>query len=221
MVFDFDGTLAELTIDFSVMKANARAIARAYLTDPLPGDSLPVLEWADLVAATLAGHDPKRAKTYFAETHAMIQDMEMEGARQGSLFPFTRPLLEQLALHGTATAIITRNCARAVHSVFPDLDGLCPVFLARDHVDRVKPDPGHLLAALDKVECSPDKALMVGDHPLDVETGKRAGAQTAGVATGRMSLADLQQAGADHTAQDMATLARDLARAGIWPELKL
>lgn len=47
---------------------------------------------------------------------------------------------------------------------------------------------------------------MVGDHPIDIETGKRAGAMTAGVATGRISVSELRQAGADFVAEDCMQL---------------
>jgi len=39
--------------------------------------------------------------------------------------------------------------------------------------------------------------IMVGDHPLDIQTGKRVGARTIGVLTGRTKREEFEQAGAD------------------------
>ena len=38
-----------------------------------------------------------------------------------------------------------------------------------------KPDPRHLLAALDIMKTSPKNAIMIGDHANDVNAGRAAG----------------------------------------------
>ncbi|NTW37981.1 MAG: HAD family hydrolase, partial [Syntrophobacteraceae bacterium] len=81
-------------------------------------------------------------------------------------------------------AVITRNCEEAVRLVFPDVDRYCGGLLARDHVPKVKPDPDHLLRALEVLACGVEGVVMVGDHPLDVETGKRAECSRPGFPAG-------------------------------------
>ena len=80
--------------------------------------------------------------------------------------------------------------------------------LTRDEAAYVKPDPRHLLDALAVLGAAPERSLMVGDHPMDLATGKAAGTLTAGVASGRVSLADLQRAGADYLAEDIGELVK-------------
>ena len=137
-------------------------------------------------------------------------NMEMEAANKGSLFPFTRSILTDLLQRNIKIAIITRNCERAVRLVFPDLDRFCGGFLAREHVPRIKPDPDHLLRALRQVEATPEAALMVGDHPIDIKTGQDAGVMTAGVWSGRASQEDLDKSGAKWTARNCLELIRVL-----------
>lgn len=48
-----------------------------------------------------------------------------------------------------------------------------------------------------------DEALVVGDTPLDVESGRGAGARTVGVATGLWTAEDLSRAGADVVLSDL------------------
>jgi len=50
---------------------------------------------------------------------------------------------------------------------------------------------------MEKIKGTPTSTLMVGDHPLDIETGRQAGTFTAGVLTGHFQEIDFLRAGAD------------------------
>lgn len=200
IIFDFDGTLAELRLDFPEMKRRLGVLAQEYFPERLEPPNVPALEWLEVLSTRLQQNDETAAQEFEARAHALIQAMEIEAAHGGSLFPFTRALLTGLRKEGIKVAIITRNCEEAVRMVFPDIDRYCAGFLARDHVHRVKPDPDHLLHALQQLAASPESALMVGDHPLDMQTGKSAGVLTAGVWSGNASAEDLARAGASITA---------------------
>ena len=47
-----------------------------------------------------------------------------------------------------------------------------------DDAERSKPDPDIIVAALKKSRASPDRAVMVGDTPYDIEAARRAGLAT-------------------------------------------
>ncbi|WP_461208967.1 HAD family hydrolase [Desulfocurvus sp. DL9XJH121] len=210
VVFDFDGTLAELTIDFQHMKRELLAEARrADSTVPPPGN-MPALEWMDREERRLARRDPDAARDFALRLGAVVRRVETEAAARGRLFPFARPLLASLAEAGVRTAIITRNCSEAVGAVFPDAARAAGVVLSRDDVGRVKPDPEHLMRALDVLGVAPEQALMVGDHVMDIETGRRAGADAAGVLTGSSSRDEFLAAGACRVADDAQALLRDV-----------
>lgn len=210
IVFDFDGTLAELRLDFEEMKRRLGQVGSSYISfDPCP-DTLPALEWLETLVAQLRKIDAAAAVELQHRAHALIVNMELEAAHQGALFPFTRNVLTGLAAKNIKPVIITRNCERAVRIVFPDLDRYCLGLLARDHVPRVKPDPDHLFRALQHVAAPARNALMVGDHPLDIQTGKRAGILTAGVWSGRASQQDLIDSGAHWTARNCLELMQTL-----------
>jgi phosphoglycolate phosphatase len=208
-VFDFDGTLAELRLDFDWMKLKLGLLAGEFLPEvELP--PLRVLEWLEELRQEVSRREPQRLSEFLGRADRLIQDMEIDAARRGSLFPFTRPMLEGLQLQGIKAAVITRNCEEAVRLVFPDVDRYCGGLLARDHVPKVKPDPDHLLRALEVLACGVEGVVMVGDHPLDVETGKRAGVLTAGVSSGRIALEELARSGADWVAADCRDLMEQL-----------
>ena len=204
-VFDFDGTLAVLRLDFAEMKRRLNSLAGACLAATPPEPFLPVLEWLAWLENSIQESTGGTAN-FRNRALQLISEMEVEAARNGELFPFTRPLLKKLAEKGARTAIITRNCEAAVKLVFPDICNCCSAFLPRDHVLSPKPDPSHLVRALELIGGNPRTALMIGDHPLDIQTGKAAGVMTAGVHSGNSGKDELIKAGADWIAGDCQEL---------------
>lgn len=204
VVFDFDGTLARLTIDFAELNA---AVRRAVLDifPQAPPFTPPALEWV-AVCLKAASHEPELALRIKEQAEATLLAVEVAAAKQGALFPHTRPLLAHLRAQGAACGVITRNCRPAVLTVFPDLEKFCPL-LAREDVPAPKPDPAHLLRMLDMLGVAPQDSLMVGDHPMDILTGRRAGTMTLGVTCGHCSQDQLRAAGPDAIMEHCGLLA--------------
>lgn len=191
LVFDFDGTLAELNIDFGLMRERVLELARrmGYAAPPPQGYLL------EQVAAI----DQALGNGFSRAAARLIQDVEVEAAGRGRLFPFTLTLLERCRALGLGPAVITRNCGPAVRALLPGADQLCAAFLPREAVARVKPHPGHVLDALARLGQPPEHAAMVGDHPTDMEAARAAGCLAVGVASGRVGQAELKKAGAELT----------------------
>jgi len=208
VLFDFDGTLAESALDFSVMREQAAEAIASLTALPMPKDR-PLMEALAEVCAVL---DTDTAFRVRERAMQAIAEVEVEAAGRARLFPFTLPMLEALRAQGTATAVITRNCPEAVFRVFPTLLEHVACVLTRDDVSRVKPHPEHINTALAIVGCKPGQSLMVGDHPMDIEAGKRAGTLTAGVASGETPYEGLQAADPDWLAPDAGELMRRLGR---------
>jgi phosphoglycolate phosphatase len=72
-----------------------------------------------------------------------------------------------------------------------------------------------LIRALDAIHADFATAVMVGDHPLDIQTGKAAGIRTAGVASGNVSKEELLRNGADWVAGDCEDLLAILTGRGL------
>jgi len=182
VIFDMDGTLVQLTIDFEGMKAEVRGIAAHYGVEiDTRRRELLALEFIADVAAELGQHLPQRAACFEREAHEAIEAIELEAAQRADLFPGVPELLARLRERGLQLGVITRNCRMAARTVLESLGPLVGVVLTRDDVPAVKPDPLHLRQALDLLGVRGDRSLMVGDHPLDVITGQAVGAFTAGV----------------------------------------
>jgi phosphoglycolate phosphatase len=55
---------------------------------------------------------------------------------------------------------------------------------------------------MDSLKISGKEAMMVGDHIIDIQAGKRVGMKTVGVLTGRTKKEEFESAGADYVLRD-------------------
>jgi len=197
IIFDFDGTLATLNIDFQKMREFIRVLILSYGISEDSLRSTFVLEMIDAAFELLNQCSPQKAKAFLSEAHAFIEKIELEAADKGELFDDTKLLLTSLQSKNISCGIITRNCAKAVKTVFPDILSHCSVVICRDDVTKVKPHPEHISLALTKLGSSARNTLMIGDHPIDITTGRNAGTKTCGVLSGRCQENDFIEVRAD------------------------
>lgn len=206
-LFDFDGTLAELQIDFSALRREILSLADGLgLNHPAMPDPPYLLELTRALRDQISARDPRKAELLFSRSMALIEEKEQEAASPANLFPYTKKALDFLIRADYRVAILTRNSGLSVRRVFPDLDRYCHLFLPRETVDRPKPDPGHVQTAIRGLEVEPHQALMVGDHPLDILSGREGGLKTVGVLTGKTRAPDLEAARPDLILPDVEAL---------------
>jgi phosphoglycolate phosphatase len=142
--------------------------------------------------------NPSGAETFYQESHHILHEVEMRAADKGKLIPEAEATLKSLREKGIKVGIITRNCEDAVRRVFPNIDQFCDVFISRNSVKKVKPHPDHLSSAMKALEIAGEEAVMIGDHTIDIQAGKRVGMRTIGVLTGRTKREEFEKAGADY-----------------------
>ena len=81
-------------------------------------------------------------------------------------------------------------------------------FTTSDDVERTKPEPDLVVAAMEKAES--EGAVMVGDSTWDVEAAGRAGLETVAVLTGGFSESELLDAGATGVYESLEDLLSDI-----------
>lgn len=197
-VFDFDGTLAKLNIDFPAMRDRIPTLLRSYGVDPDGLGKLLVLEMIDAGSRIIAKDRPDKATEFTERANAVIYDIEMDGARKGNLFDGIDDVLGELRYRGKKIGVVTRNCLDAVRKLYPHIDTFSDIIVTRESRTKPKPHPEHLETALTKLGSSPQTSVMIGDHPMDILVGKRVGTHTVGVLTGHSDITLMREAGADH-----------------------
>lgn len=206
VLFDFDGTLAQTDLDFALMRVRVHEALEkclpASITDQYDFKK-PALEALNQLMPLIPD---EQAEDIRARAEQAIIDFEVEAAQTGSLYPFTRPALDEFLARGIKIGIVTRNCIQSVGIVFPDYRDYCSVIRTRHDVARVKPHPEHLWSALEPLQIAPAQALMVGDHPTDIRAGRDAGCKCAGVLTGAGTPENMRAAAPDYLADDLGKL---------------
>ena len=198
VVFDFDGTLAVLNIDFSSMRERVFNLMKRYGVREELIEEKYLLEIIDEVYQILWEKSPSDAEEFYQEAHRILYEIELRAAEDGRLIPEVERTLKILRGRGIKIGIVTRNCEDAVRKVFPDIDDYCDVFISRNSIKKVKPHPDHLTSAMKMLDVSGEEAVMVGDHTIDIQAGKKVGMKTIGVLTGRTKREDFEKAGADY-----------------------
>jgi len=197
ILFDYDGTLAVLNLDFAAMRQQLLAFTVAQGITHQELHSLDILEMLDWATAWLRQRHPEQAVRYAREAEQLIQNIEVEAAHSSGLLPGVPELLAALRQEQIGVGIVTRNCDAAVRVTFPHIDTYCQAFVPRDRVTQVKPHPAHLQVALDCLGTTPERALMVGDGAMDIQAGKALGMFSIGVLSGSSPRAKLLAQGAD------------------------
>jgi phosphoglycolate phosphatase len=204
LIFDFDGTLAHLNIDFLAMSDDVQELARSMGYAQAWPDQGYLLEQVDEVAAEIGDG-------FYERAHQLMQEREINAAKEGGLFPFTMRLLAEAAEAGYLLGVVSRNCRVAIETAFPSIGQYCGVFLPREEAPQPKPHPGQVLAACERLELEPAMTAMVGDHPTDMMAGQAAGCLCIGVTSGRQDGDSLKEAGAQVILPDASELLTALA----------
>lgn len=93
------------------------------------------------------------------------------------LLPGTKALLEALHASNIAAAVVSTDITSRATSAMQVL-GIAQYFTAiigGDAVVHTKPAPDLAQAALTLGRCSPSRAVVIGDHPVDIQMGHNAG----------------------------------------------
>lgn len=165
-----------------------------------------VLEMIDAGRKIISKHHPHREVEFFSQAMEIVTCIEMEGAKNGRLFPGIIEMFLALRKKRIKTGIVTRNCREAVLTLFPDIHQYCGAVITRELTDRVKPHPDHVTQALETLESPSHRSAMVGDHPMDIHAGRQAGTYTVGVLSGYAGWELLAQSRPDLIIETAATI---------------
>ena len=124
------------------------------------------------------------------------------------LFPEVKETLEWLHGKGYVLTVASSRHSSSLNAFLRDM-GIAECFqyvLGADNVAKAKPDPEPVLQTLRDFGYKADEALVVGDMPVDILMGARAGAGTVGVTYGNSNRPELTKAGADYVLDHFSEL---------------
>jgi HAD superfamily hydrolase (TIGR01509 family) len=161
-IFDLDGTLIELNLDFERIR-HALGIKERFILEAI---------------SKLNDERLKREKL------EILKRFEIESALRSNLMPYAREIIEKLDELGLKKGIVTRNCRESVNIILKRFDLKFDFVITREDAEP-KPSPKPIQLALKLTKSEPSKSITVGDFKFDLIAGKKAGTKTALVLTER------------------------------------
>ena len=215
VVLDIDGTLVDTNYQHAI--AWHRALRAHDYTVQLWEIHRHIGMGGDQIVAALAGEEAERD-----DGHAI---REAEGEAYGELIGEVQAmhgateLLRELREDGAKAILASSAKAEEAEHYVDLLDArdLVEGWTTSADVERTKPHPDLVNAALEKVGCD-GPAVMVGDSTWDVKAADAAGIPTLAVLTGGFSEEELREAGAAHVCESIGELRKDrdvLARLAV------
>jgi HAD superfamily hydrolase (TIGR01549 family) len=175
VLFDFDGTLFELKVDWLKVRRELKAL----LKFPGPAEEFkPLRPRIQEFVGNLLGKAPFTFEVEKLEDKAyeIISRHEIKGAEEGYPHEGAKEILGWCRRQGIKIVILTRNTKDCVLLVIKKYRWPQPnLIIAREDVKKEKPDPEAGLLALEKLQLQKEECLIVGDSLPDLELAKNLG----------------------------------------------
>jgi HAD superfamily hydrolase (TIGR01509 family) len=203
-ILDIDGTLVDTNYHHAV--AWYRAFRQRGLVLPLWRIHRHIGMGGDQLVAALAGEgfdreqgDDVRAAETVLYTELIGEVEPLVGARA---------LMEDLKALGHTVVLASSAKPTELDHYLTLLDArsLADDWTDSGDVERTKPEPDLILAALEKAKARPKDAVMIGDSTWDCRAAKAARVRSIGVLTGGFSEAELLEAGASKVFESVEDL---------------
>lgn len=211
IIFDFDGTLGDTrqtivrtfqaTMEALGMEVADEAACAATIGLPLKEGFLQIFPHISEAQATAC---VQTYKEIFEKNRRIFVPV---------LFPHVKETLAWLHAQGIQMTIASSRSSRSLHELVEELDikPYISYILGADNVSKAKPDPAPVLQTLQALNMEANQTLVIGDMPVDIAMGKRAGTRAFGVSYGNATAEELQEAGADCIMGDLAELRQRMA----------
>ncbi len=181
VVFDLDNTLVDSGLDFHRMKEDIREYVQSKLPDiqmPRGGTTTDIIEYF-----RKAVPDESTLGRYMLDLHSIMDRVEMESVGYSRPLGNIPAMLADLRDMAIKIGLLTRSCEAYARLVLGRI-GSVEAFDAmscRTPNGPTKPDPAALLALARKLDAEPGRILFVGDHVMDGQCARAAGALFAAV----------------------------------------
>ena len=206
VILDFDGTLGDTRANIVLtMQQTLEALAYPVASEEAIAATigLPLEEGFVVLVPGISQDEVARC----ARTYREIFEKNRQWLVP-ALFPHVKETLARMSADGYVLTVASSRSSRSLKGFLHDMevDSNISYVLGADNVSRAKPDPEPVLQTLRDLGYSAQETLVVGDMPVDILMGKRAGARTCAVTYGNASRLQLAEAGADHILDDFAQL---------------
>ncbi|MDF2700837.1 MAG: HAD-superfamily hydrolase, subfamily variant 1 [Haloplasmataceae bacterium] len=124
------------------------------------------------------------------------------------VYPTVREGLELLKANNYTLGVVSsKKRDMVIHGLkYTKLNHLFDLVMGHDDVTNPKPDPEPIYIAMERLNCSKENVIYVGDNSHDIEAGNNAGVVSVGVAWSLRGAQYLKQFNPDYIIEDMKDL---------------
>lgn len=207
-ILDIDGTLVDTNYQHTI--SWARALESHDITVALWRIHRHLGMGGDQVVEALCGREVEERQG--DEIRAAEGERYMELIDEVRPMAGARELIEALKDRGHRVVLASSAKAEEVDHYLDLLDAreLADGWTSSADVERTKPAPDLVHAALERIDGEVASAVMIGDTPWDVRAAAEAGVETITVITGGFSEQELREAGAVAVFESVAELCEQL-----------
>lgn len=212
LLLDLDGTLLDTNLLHA--RAWAAALERFDLRIPVERVAEEIGKGGELLVPALVGRRLEEEKGDALREAKEEIFVELIAGEPVPVLPGVADLFAGALDRGLLTAVATASKREQLEEMLEraglDLFELADAVVTDDDVERPKPLPDVVTAAVAKLGLSPAQCAMVGDTPYDGTAARRAGVAAFGVETGGHRPAALRRAWMRAVYRDVGALAADL-----------
>ena len=206
IVFDFDGTLGDT-------RANIMMTMRG---------AMQALDLPEADEVSIAATIGLPLEEGFRQLYPQLREAEVihcaavyreifeinRGKLKPQLFPGVKETLAALKRKGIVLTVASSRSSKSLNGFLDEMGiaGYISYVLGADQVDRAKPDPEPVLKTLRELKMEAGETLVVGDMPVDILMGRRAGARTCAVTWGNADRETLAEVAPDRIIDDITEL---------------
>jgi len=210
IIFDFDGTLID---SYEAIAESLNHVRTSFSLPAFPAEEVRPMVGHGLELLIEKAIGPERLEEgvkLFRQSYASLCE------RKTSILPQVKETIDTLDRRGYPMAIATNKPSYFARDILKalEIDHMFAEVLGPNDVERAKPDPEMIEIIMMRIGLSPEEVVYVGDMPLDVEVGRRAGVAVYAVPTGSASRDALLEARPDrvlHRFSDLLTFLPALA----------
>jgi HAD superfamily hydrolase (TIGR01509 family) len=212
-ILDIDGTLVDTNYHHAL--AWYRAFRQHGFTLPLWRIHRHIGMGGDQLVGALAGDGFEREQGDSVRAAETVLYMEL--IHEVQPLAGARALIEDLKGSGHAVVLASSAKPDELEHYLTLLDArpLVDGWTDSGDVEKTKPEPDLVLAALERSGADPGDAVMIGDSVWDCRAAERAGVRSIGVRTGGFSEQELREAGASDVFDSVETLRAKLEDAPL------
>ena len=168
------------------------------------GGSNGTLRISNVAAAIARDHNIARDEEVRARFFQLLDERMDKTGPDKSLIKMLREFADEGFRLGLVTFVRKPRITRRL-----ELWQLAQYFqsvMTPDDESEFKPSPRPFIRAMNQLQIQPRECFVIGDEPVDMIGGKKAGANTIGLPQGFFSREELQKAGADYIVSSLNDL---------------